>query len=497
MSQGWAVLRGGRVLDPAADAAPPADILIEGGRISEIGAPGLAAPEGARLVDAADRLLIPGLVNAHTHGHGSLAKGWGDRATLELLLNAGPWISGQRNLDDKRLAARLNAAEMLRRGCTAAYDLFLEIPTPTPEGVTAVAESYAEVGVRAVVAPMMADRSLYEAVPGLLDAMPRHLRRRVERLRAAPFEESLSMARDLLDSWAIDRARLRPALAPTIPLHCSDAFLLACRDLAADYDVGLHMHLAESKVQAISGLSVYGKTLTAHLDELGLLGPRFTAAHGNWLDGDDIARLADNGASVAHNPGSNLRLGTGIAPVRRMRDGGLTVGVGTDGSSSADSQNMFEALRLAAYVSRVRTADYRDWIGAGEAFEMATAGGARALGFDGEIGRLAPGYKADIVFLDLASFNYLPLNDALNQVVFCENGSAVAAVMVDGVMVLEAGRLLNVDEARLRREVEAAVERLRGATREARALAEKLADYVGLHCVGLAREPYHVNAHCG
>ena len=495
MSQGsgFQVVRGGRLLDAARHGAAPADILIAGDTIREVGAPGMDAPAGARAIDASDRLLMPGLVNAHTHGHGALAKGMGDRWSLELLLNAGPWLSGSRTLDDKHLAALLNAAEMVRKGCTAAYDLYFEVPLPTTEGIAAVARGYADVGVRAVIAPMMADRLFYDAVPGLSDALPAPLRTRLERVRAAPYEESVAVSREILHGWPFDRAQARPALAPTIPLHCSDDFIVACRDLAREYEVGVHMHLAESKVQAVSGIERYGRTLAAHIDGLGLLGPGFTGAHCVWLDDDDIARLADNGASVAHNPGSNMRLGSGIAPVRAMLARGLNVGIGTDGSNCSDNQNMFEAMRFASFASRVQSPEYETWLATDEVLRLATEGSARALGFGDAIGRIAPGYKADIVFLDLANVNYLPLNDAVNQVVHCEDSSAVERVMIGGRMVLEGGRLTTIDEARMRRDAEAAVERLEAAGAGARDLALALEDAVGRYCVGLARRPYHIH----
>jgi 5-methylthioadenosine/S-adenosylhomocysteine deaminase len=491
------VIRGGRVLDLRRRTAPATDILIEGDTIRDVGAPGMEAPPGARAIDASDRLVIPGLVNAHTHGHGSFAKGMGDRWSLELLLNAGPWISGSRTLEDKYLATLLNAAEMLRKGCTAAYDLTFEFPAPTPEGIGAVARAYADIGLRAVVAPMMADRTLYQAVPGLMDALPGGLRRDVERVRLAPHEASLAACRRVLHDWQQDRARIRPALAPTIPHHCSDEFWTAARDVARDYEVGLHTHLAESKVQAIAGMRRYNRTLAAHLDSLGVLGPRFTGAHGVWLDEDDMRRLADRGASIAHNPGSNLRLGSGVAPVRRLRDLGVNVGIGSDGSSSSDNQNMFEAMRTASFVSRVQDPDTATWLSTDEAVEMATEGGARALGFGDAIGRIAPGFKADLVFLDLGDLNYVPLNDPVNQIVHCEDGSAVGGVMVGGRMVLEGGRLTTIDEAKLRRDVERAIERLRAASAPLKELALSLEGAVENYCVGLSREPYHVQRRVG
>src|SRR5712691_1242700 len=146
----FTMLRGGRVLDIAAGTAAPADILIEDDTIREIGPPGCPAPADARAISAARRLIHPGLVNAHTHAHGNLSKGMGDRWTLELLLPAAPWLTGNRGLDDLQLTAQLGAVEMVLKGCTAAYDLYFEWPLPSREGIAAVASAYAEIGMRAV-----------------------------------------------------------------------------------------------------------------------------------------------------------------------------------------------------------------------------------------------------------------------------------------------------------------------------------------------------------
>ena len=492
-SMSTTVIRHGRVLDVAGHRAEPRDLLVDGGVIKEIGRPGMAAPEGAAVLDAHDRLLIPGLVNAHTHSHGALSRGLpGDRVPLEVLLTTGPAIGGGRGVEDKYLSAQLSAIEMVRKGCTACYDLFVEYPAPSVAGVDAVGRAYAEVGVRAVLAPMMSDRTLYQALPGLLDAIPEPARARVEAMRMAPYETTVAACRDVLRGWPFDRARVRPGLGPTIPMHCTDDFLRACRDLAREYDVPLQTHLAESRGQAVLGLKKYGKTLTGHLADLGLLGPRFSGAHGVWLDGDDVSRLADAGASVAHNPMSNLRLGNGVAAARMMLDRGLRVGVGTDSASSADSQNMFESLRWASYLSRIGTFDYRRWLTADEAFTLATAGSAGVLGMDGQIGRLAPGYRADIVFLDLTRPDYVPLNDVLLQLVFAESGAGVDSVMIDGQLVLDRGRLLTVDEQKVRAAAEAAAARFREANAAAIAASRALEEFAGAFCVGLAREPYGV-----
>lgn len=491
----YSIIRGGRLLDIDNHSAAESDILIKDGVIREIGPPGLAAPEEAETHDATDRLLMPGLINAHTHGHGSLGRGLGDRWSLELLLNAGPWLSGGRVLEDKYLSALLNAAELLKKGCTACYDLYTELPLPSSEGMDAVGRAYSDVGMRAVIAPMMADATFFQAIPGLMEALPADLRARVSTVSLPDHEASLDACAGALKDWNHDRDRVRLALAPTIPLHCSDAFIQAAGRMAEEYDVGLHMHLGESRAQAVSGMRRYGKTLTAHLDDLGFLSPRFTGAHCVWLDPDDIARMADSGARVAHNPGSNLRLGSGIAPAPAMRARGVTVGIGTDGSQCSDNQNMFEAMRLASFVSRVEKPDPEQWLATDQVLSMATAGSAHVLGMGAQIGQIAPGYRADIVMLDLASIAFIPLNDPVNQIVHAEDSTGVSEVMVDGEIVVKDRKLVTIDEAKLRRDVESAVERLAHANAEARAFAALLEPVVGKFCVGLAGEPYHIHRH--
>ena len=229
--------------------------------------------------------------------------------------------------------------------------------------------------------PMVADRSFYEAIPGLMEALPRPLQDRVAELRLPPAEATVAAIREALRSWSFDREWVRPAVAPTIPHHCSDAFILGCAELAREFGVPLHSHVAESKVQAVTGIRVYGRTQTAHLDGLGVLGPQFTVAHGVWLDEDDMTRLGDHGASVAHNPGSNMRLGSGLADTRAMLERRVNLGIGTDGANCADNQNMYEAMRLASFVSKVQGPDWRRWLTTREAALAATEGCARALGF--------------------------------------------------------------------------------------------------------------------
>ncbi len=489
------IIRGGLVLD-ATGFLGASDILVRDGVIVSVGAAGMPAPEDAATIDASRRLLHPGLVNAHTHGHGNLSRSMGDRITLELLLASAPHTSPYQSVEEKRVSATIGAAEMLLKGCTACYDLFVEFPLPTEEGIAAVADAYAQAGMRAVIAPMMADMTLYEAIPGLMDALPPNLQQAVEPLGLPPWQQTLERMRAILRNWQADRAMVRPAVAPTIPLHCRDEFMIACRDLAAEFDVGIHTHLAESKVQAVVGARRYGRSLTAHIEHLGLLGPHFVAAHGVWLDEDDMRRIGAHGGSVAHNPASNMRLGSGVADALGMIEAGINLAIGTDAATCNDNLNMYQSLHFAAAASHARGPDTSRWLSAPQVFAAATIGSARALGFD-RIGRIAPGYAADIVFLDLDAPTLIPLNEPTTQLVMGEDGTSVADVMVAGRFVVRGRRLLNIDlpalaarAASLRADMNA-----RGVASRQRydAVVPILNDF----CPALARTEWHINRWCG
>lgn len=480
------VIRNARVLDDARPAGRIADILIDGELIKAIEAPGVVPRGQAEEIDAGGCAVIPGLINAHTHTHAILGRGIGDKWTLESLLVAGAWSGGGRDLEMHRLSVQLATAEMVAKGCTAVFDMFAEFPTPTLEGVQAVAQAYLDSGMRAVVAPMTADRTFYQALPEMRGAMPGELADQIDRIRMADREVTLDNCRRIVQTWSLPSTRVRPGVAPTIPLHCSDEFLQGNARLANEFGVCVQMHVAESPVQAVIGRERYGTTLCGHVERMGLLSPRFSVAHGVWLEADDYKRLNDAGASIAHNPGSNMRLGSGIGAMRAWLEAGINVGVGTDGVSSSDNLNNFEAMRIATFVSRVRGEQSAErWIGAREAFDAATRGGAKLLGMDDITGALTPGKAADLVFIDLGATHYLPLNSLLNQLVYAEDGTGVDSTMIAGEFVYRQRKHTRLDLGQLRRQVEAAAERWRERVAPVKATAERLEPYVGKYCWGV------------
>jgi guanine deaminase len=488
------LIRGGHVLSRDGATLERADILIDGDRIAAVGA-AVAAPPGTQEIDATGRLVLPGLINTHTHAHTGLTRGRARNWTLEDLLNHGAALNGGRTPEEHYLSAAILAVEMVKTGCTAAYDLAIYFPAPTEEAFAATVQAYTDVGMRVILAPAMADVVFYRTVPGLLDLLPDDLRRTVESMQPAPTDELLRFAEQAIRRWdGTAGGRIRVAVAPTIPGQATDDFLIGCGRVAREHGTGLHTHLAESKVQCVYSQQRWGTTIVAQLAAMGLLTDGFVGAHAVWLTDEDIRRMADAGAAVAHNPASNLRLGSGIAPIREMLDHGVTVGIGTDGSVCADNQDVFEAMRFASLVSTVRFPHQQErWLDGETIWHLATAGGARVLGMGDQIGAVEPGRKADLVLLRTNAVFQRPLNRAVNTLVYAESGANVETVLVDGRVILDHGRMATIDEDRLYARVQEAADRQRERTAKDWALAEALTPYLAQACRAAVATPFAVN----
>ena len=402
------------------------DIVVQGGHITAMGpgaADGLSAPA---VIDGRSLLITPGLCNGHTHSPETLARGLGDGTVLSEWF-ASVWSRMDRLDDDAiRLGVLLGAAEMLHGGATAVVDHFRQTPI-RPEAVDSAARAWLESGMRATMALMVRDRAVPDWVEGALSA-------------AAQVDIVAACA----ERWHDPSGRLRVALGPSAANRASDALLRAGGALCRGRGIGMHMHVDETREEAARSHEEFGVSSVGRLHELDVLGPHVSLAHCVWCDDDDLDLLAASGAAVVHNPVSNMRLGSGRAPVRRMLDKGVRVTLGTDGAASNDTQNMLEAVKYAALLPRAFSDDPANWVSAQAALSMATTNAGAAFGMSD--GRLAPGCAADFAAFDLDALPLVPLNDPCAQLVFA--GAAVAArhVVIGGRVVVDDGVIQAFDE---------------------------------------------------
>jgi 5-methylthioadenosine/S-adenosylhomocysteine deaminase len=406
-------------------------------------------------------------------------------------LTNGPWLAGTRDPETIYLSTLLGAIDMLSKGCTACYDLVYEFPRPTKEGFMAAARAYADAGIRAVLAPMVADQSLFRSIPGLVESLPPDLQTLVGRFELASGDRTIAAIEAIVAAKSEMPDGIGIAIAPTIPHHCSERFLRDCMDIADRHALPIHMHIAESRLQAVVAHKTYGRSAVRYLADLGMLRPGFTAAHGVWLGEKDLDLLAEHGCSIAHIPASNFRLGSGIAHVRPMLERGIEVGLATDGANSSDSLSMLQAMRLASFGARVFTGSRARWLNAAEVVRLATRGGSKVLGLE-SCGRMARGACADLTFFDLDHIDFIPDTDPINQLVTCADSASVTDVMVGGAFKVRDRKVVSIDVAGLRSRVYDSVARLSATTGDARALAGRLEPHVVAFAETMSQEPLSI-----
>jgi cytosine/adenosine deaminase-related metal-dependent hydrolase len=320
-----------------------------------------------------------------------------------------------------------------------------------------VRDAYREAGIRVVLGLQLADTGQLDTIPMLRDILPVELYGTASGPPApadmpnptAELDHILSgmpAAPDELVTWAV---------CPSSPERCSRELLEALSDVAERYASRLFSHVAISRVEAVAAQRLFaadGGSPVHYLHRLGMLGRKLTLAHGVWLDHADCALLAETGTRLVLNPMSNLKTRNGVAPFRSYLKSGVTLGLGCDNCSCSDAQNMFQAMKLSVLLAGIegRTDDGPT---AANALWVATVGGAHAVGLETSIGRIKPGYRADITFLDLADPTFRPLNDTPRQLVYGEGGRGVVSVMVDGRFVVRDRRVTTIDEGALAEEL--------------------------------------------
>jgi cytosine/adenosine deaminase-related metal-dependent hydrolase len=442
------LIREGLVVTPAGDdvRAERATVVVEGTRIARVAwgaeAARMASQPGDTVIDASRSLVIPGLVDAHSHLYGSLVPGLIDRMPLDVRRPFLAVCTEGWNERDTWVSTMLGLFRMLRHGTTTVLDNGAQGIDATVPAIRAHLES----GVRAIVGPMVADRPVTETMPGYVERLPDALR--ADALAAAapvPGRELVERCVAIARQWHGTEGRISVCLSPWTPFGCTDEMLSLIAEASAAHRLPIHTHLLETRPQAVAARRLYGRSMVEHAAALGLLSPRFLGAHGVWLGDRDLDLLAEHGAAISHNPLSNLYLGSGIARVPELRRRGVAVGIGSDGPNCGSTTSLFEVMKLAALIHRLGEREADRWIGPRDAFRMATIGGARALGLEAEIGSIEPGKRADLVMLDARAPAFVPLNDPVWQLVYGESGTSVERVIVDGAVVFEQGRPTRFD----------------------------------------------------
>lgn len=458
---GTTTLTGARALlgTDAEASAGPVDIVIEGATIAEIRASGRQAPVG-EVIDAGDCLVVPGLINGHHHSHEHYHKGRYDKLPLELWMNfVRPLKPIPVTPEQVYLRTLVGAIEALRSGTTTLVDDLNVSPELDPAVVDAALRAYEDIGLRAYVGITLFDRPFFRGVPFVDEEFPPDLLAELDGRPSTPAEELLAFARRLGETRHPRDHRVAALMAPSAPQRCSEGFLGRVRRMADELDLPTIIHVQETRLQVVSGYEMYGSTMIEYLDRIGFLKPRTSVIHGVWVTPAELGILARNGVTVQHNPASNCKLGSGLMPMRAMLDAGINVALGTDGCGSIDSVDMLRVLSSTALVQKLRGREYTRWIGAREAWQAATQGGARGLGRD-DLGTIAPGMTADLALYRLDDIAFTPLNQPLNQLVYAASGRALDTVLVDGRVVMRAGTLTGINERETIARIRAAHEAL-------------------------------------
>jgi cytosine/adenosine deaminase-related metal-dependent hydrolase len=430
------------VLIPTEDDYATVNVQVKDGNIAAI-SPDLDVIGEA--IDGTNKLLLPGFVNAHTHSSEMWQRGIMSIYPLELWL-AELYDFAPLDTEKVYLSALGTAVETLLSGGTCVVDHLVLIADKEIETIAVAVDAYRKVGIRAIIAPLIQDQSLTAGMPsGESDVTHEDYFRSTQ--------ATLKIMEEAINQFHKPEDGIYFALAPTGIQLCSDDLFKGCIELSDKYNLCRHSHLLETKAQEKLAKEKYGCTAVEHLHKIGYLNHRTSLAHCVHLTDNDINILAEAKSTVVHNPLSNLRLGSGIAPILKYRRAGVNVSFGCDGASSNDSQDLLEAIKIGSILHNVTDLDYQHWITPRESIEMASLGGAKGLNLGEEIGDLTIGKKADLVMYDLTNLSLLPRTDPVGLLVLGRPTNVVDSVWVNGKQIVGDGKVKNVDVDSLRQEL--------------------------------------------
>ncbi|QUL52840.1 amidohydrolase [Paenibacillus tritici] len=430
MSSNKTIIKHGRFLVPGSDKPVLSGYMtIEDDLITYIGEAEPVMEENARVVDGSRLLFMPGLVNTHGHTAMSLLRGYGDDMVLQTWLQEKMWpMEAKFTGDDVYWGTSLSVLEMLKGGTTTFLDMY--------DHMDRVAEVTGQSGIRAVL------------MRGVIGLCP-------EEEQKSKLAEAIAFARD----WhGKADGRITTMLSPHAPYTCPPEFFVKFVEAAHDLDLPMHTHMSETRHEVEQNVADYGLRPVAHLEKLGMFTRPSLIAHGVHLNDEEIGILARHHVGVSHNPGSNLKLASGVARVPELLRAGVKVSLGTDGAASNNNLDMFEEMRLAALIHKGVSGDPTA-VPAPEALLMATEYGAQSI-FLKQVGRLAAGMKADFIALDIDQPHLLPHSDLLSHAVYSASAKDVEHVWVNGKQVVKHGQCLTLDEEAIRRKAQETFESL-------------------------------------
>lgn len=406
-----------------------ADILINDNMIEKIDQNiQIDETEEYEKINAKGMLIMPGLVNTHSHAAMSIFRGYkDDRMLMDWLENAIFPVEEKLEPEDIYWNAYLSCLEMIKSGTTTCNDMYF--------GMDKTVEAMEVTGIRGVVSWCITDDSI---------------------------KDKPEKTREFVKRYNHDKnSRIKVFVSAHAPYSCNPETIKLCVDLAKELNTGLHIHLAETQDEARIVKDRYEKSSTEYLADLDVFDVPVVLAHGIYISDSDIELMKSKNmrGGISHNPISNCKLSSGICDVIKLRKNGINVGLGTDGIGSTTTLDMFEEMKTAAYLQKVNTMKPTS-INAYDILKMATIEGARVLGLDDEIGSLEPGKKADLIFIKTDKIHLQPENDVCSNIVYSANGSDVELVMIDGKIVMQHRKMMNLDEKEVIRHVKKIAKRL-------------------------------------
>jgi 5-methylthioadenosine/S-adenosylhomocysteine deaminase len=434
------VVTGGTVvtMDAARRVIPNGAVAIDGSDIVGVDTADVIARQfrGADTIDATGQIVLPGLVNTHTHAPMVLYRGLADDRALTEWLNKFIFPAEAKTVSPEfvRVGTRLAALEMIESGTTTFADMYYFEEE--------IAKETKAAGLRAVLGQTVIQFPVADAkIPA----------------------DALARADAFIKAFKGDPL-ITPAVAPHAMYTLDGPTLKAARELSRQHGVPTLIHLAETRDETQTAQERYAQSPTAYLESLGFLGPGVLAAHAVWVSEADTEVLRQRGVGISHNPESNMKLASGTAPVTGFLRAGMAVGLGTDGAASNNDLDMFEAMRVASLLHKLQTMDPRV-VGAGTALEMATMGGARALGMDRAIGSLERGKRADLIVVDVSSARQTPLYDPVSHLVYTTRGTDVRHTIVHGRVLMRDRKVLTLNAPAVLADAREWIPRVRAAVR--------------------------------